>query len=56
MRIVVIIEKGSLRSVLCDQDADVELIDLDNKRDTEQEFYEALARLEMLTREMIEVG
>lgn len=58
MRIIVVIEGGCLRDVLCDQDADVELIDMDNERDAEDSdgVAAAEARIEMLAKEMIEVG
>jgi hypothetical protein len=55
MRIAICIEGGCLRTVLCDRDADVELIDMDNAADTENGVEEAEARLEILATEMIEV-
>lgn len=37
MKIVVLVEGGCLRNVYCDEDAEVELIDLDSELDVDDE-------------------
>lgn len=54
MRIVIVTEGGVVQAVLCDEDADVEVIDKDDA-ETPKQQRETQARIDMLADEMIEV-
>jgi hypothetical protein len=55
MKIVVVVEGGCVRTVYCDETADVELIDLDVEAGLPAGLAAAEAKLDLLDNEMVEV-